>query len=95
MVDLDTLVKKSLTGRSLAAGEFEFKVYKNNSTEEITKGTNDKDGNVDFENALEFTAVGTYEYDIKEVKGNLPGVAYDETIYDLVVEDENDLTTGK
>ena len=30
--------------------------------------------------------VGKYEYDIVEVKENLPGVTYDTTIYDLVVE---------
>ena len=94
-VNLDALVKKSLTGRDLVAGEFEFKVYENNTTNEVASGKNDKDGNVDFVKSLEFNQIGKYEFDIKEVKGTLPGIAYDNTIFDLVVEVRNDISTGK
>jgi pilin isopeptide linkage protein len=32
-----------------------------------------------------YTKAGTYEYTIKEVKGNLGGVTYDETTHNAVV----------
>ena len=63
-------------------------------TNAIATAQNDADGNVYFDNdstdsqvgKLTFSQVGTYHYDIVEVKGALGGVAYDSTIYDLVVE---------
>ena len=85
-VDLDTLVNKNLTGRDLKAGEFTFEIRNNNTDQVVATGTNDADGNVNFDKVLTFTEVGKYEYDVVEVPGSLGGITYDGTIYDLVVE---------
>jgi len=110
-VDLDGAVKKVLTGKPLEADQFTFYVYKDGDrTKPILTGTNDLNGDVsfvDFEDVLTFSGVGTYAYDIVEHipagavyeatsgKYVLHGMRYDPTIYDLVVEVTNDLTTGK
>lgn len=104
-VDLDMAVKKQLKNKTLEAGEFTFNVYKNGTTDAVLIGTNDANGNVDFkdvnstaatdDDVLIFNKVGKYEYDIVEVKGSAPGITYDSTIYDLVVEVTNDTATGK
>ncbi len=65
-----------------------------NAINAIAIATNDANGNVYFDNdsaddqegKLIFSQVGTYHYDIVEVKGTLGGVTYDSTIYDLVIE---------
>jgi len=94
-INLDTVVKKSLTGKKLNAGDFTFNVYKNGTSEVVLTGTNNADGNVSFNDVLKFDKAGKYEFDIAEVKGAVAGITYDNTIYDLVVEVRNDLTTGK
>ena len=109
VVDVDALVKKSLEGKTLNAGDFTFELYENGKTTALLRGTNDANGNIDFKavdannpltqnDVLNFTSVGKYEFDIKEVAplgGVKDGITYDTTIYDLVVEVENDITTGK
>ena len=97
--ELDLTATKVLTGRELAAGEFEFAIYADGQSrvedkEPLATGTNDEDGNIVFQHtseaegeyALTFDKVGTYRYDVVEVQGNKGGVTYDTTIYDLVVE---------
>lgn len=94
-VDLSPVVRKNLTGRALEAGEFTFHVYENGTANLVLTGTNKADGTIVFDGELVFDRVGKYEFDVVEVSGNLPGVTYDTTIFDLVVEVTNDMTTGE
>ena len=107
-INLDGVVRKELKGKELVANQFKFFVYKNNDrTAPVLEGTNALDGEVDFDNVLTFAQAGKYEYDIVEYipegavynsasdKYVLNGMSYDATIYDLVVEVTNDVTTGK
>ena len=97
-VSLNTLVKKELSGRAMVAGEFEFEIYENgNRTSALATGTNDAAGNVTFTpDALTFSRVGDYFFDIVEIAGSNAGMTYDATVYDLVVEvyDNGDGTLG-
>ena len=110
-VNLDGQVKKELSGKQLEANQFTFYVYKDGDrTTKLLEGKNDLNGNVsfvDFDGVLTFAGVGEYEYDVVEGipegaqydavtgKYKLNGMYYDPTIYDLVVEVENDKATGK
>jgi len=110
-IDLDGKVAKELNGKTLEANQFTFYVYKDGDrTAPILTGTNDLDGNVsfmDFDNVMTFDKVGKYSYDIVEgvptgatydaASGRyvLNGMYYDPTVYDLVIEVENDPATGK
>ncbi len=110
-IDLDGSVFKELTGKTLEDGQFTFHVYADGDrTAPVLVGTNKASGNVhfvDFNEALTFPGVGTYQYDVVEYiptgaiydaatgKYVLNGMYYDATIYDLVVEVTNDLATGK
>lgn len=96
-VDTSALVRKSVEGRTLEAGEFTFVMFEDgkvafdaegNPVDPVAVATNDADGNVYFGTGgkLTFSRVDKYEYDIVEVKGSQGGMTYDETIYDLVVE---------
>ena len=85
----DTALKgnKKLTGRDLAAGEFEFVLSAEEGTPmpENEAVSNDKNGNFAF-GTIEFTKAGTYYYIISETDNNLAGVDYDETAYTVKVE---------
>ena len=85
--DAEVMLKanKNLNGRTLKEEEFSFEVRKDGTTEVVATGKNAADGTVTF-SKLTFDKVGTYKYDVVEVAGNLGGVSYDSTIYDLVVE---------
>ena len=72
---------KVLTGRNLTAGEFSFTIIGNGINETVS---NDASGSFKF-SAIEYTAAGTYTYSVSEVKGTLPGIKYDETIYTVTV----------
>ena len=77
-------VSKELSGRKLGEGEFEFKLY-DSEDNEIATGKNAADGTVTFDRDLTFSAAGEYTYTVREVKGNLGGVTYDETVYSIVL----------
>lgn len=80
-------VRKELTGRDMAEGEFTFYIYPNGKTENpLLTGTNNTDGTVTFTGSLNFSQVGTYHYDVVEAIGSAGGVNYDPTVYDMVVE---------
>lgn len=64
---------KLLHGRALRAGEFSFELYEGSSLLETV--TNKADGSFSFA-PISYTQAGTYTYTIKEVRGNVPGVAY-------------------
>ena len=42
-----------------------------------------------FSSALKFSTDGTYKYKVQETKGNVAGMSYDTTAYELVIEVEN------
>ena len=72
--------KKSLTGRDLKDGEFSFTISAAEGTPmpAQTTVTNKADGTVDF-GEITYTKAGTYTYTIREDKGNLGGVTYDDS----------------
>ena len=74
---------KKLTGKDLTEGMFEFQVVdKDNNV--VSTGKNDKDGNINFE-AINYTEAGTYTYKVKEVVGELGGITYDTTEFEVTV----------
>ncbi len=75
--------EKVLNGRDLNQGEFSFELYDNdgNLIETVVNGVN---GKFSF-TAIEYTEAGVYNYKVSEAAGNLGGVTYDATIYDVVV----------
>lgn len=74
---------KTLNGRELEEGEFEF-VLKNSAGTEIETVFNKADGTFVFAD-LTFTSAGIYKYTVSEVKGGKGGVAYDETVYTVTI----------
>lgn len=78
-------VSKRLSGRDLAAGEFEFALVEEGSDVAVITATNDADGTVAFP-ALSYAEPGVYVYKLYELKGSVEGVTYDDARYDVVVE---------
>ena len=74
-------ILKTLDGRSLNEGEFTF-VLKTEDGKEVSRGTNDAEGNVRM-SPVHFEDVGTYEYLLTEVDGNLGGITYDSSFYQV------------
>ncbi|MBR2719076.1 MAG: Cna B-type domain-containing protein, partial [Clostridia bacterium] len=69
---------KTLVGRELAAGEFEFELI-DEAGDVVATATNDAEGKITFTKLTYDTAdIGkTYTYTAKEITGSLPGVIYD------------------
>ena len=65
-VSQDVKVSKTLTGRDLRAGEFEFELVENGNV--VATASNDAKGNVNFD-ALEYDEAGTHTYVVREAKG--------------------------
>ena len=80
--------KKTLTGKDLEKGMFKFQVLDKDG-KEVSTGMNDENGKITFEE-IKYTKVGNYEYTVKEVVGNEPGVSYDATEYKVIVNVEDD-----
>ena len=82
-VTTDVDVTKSLEGRDLKDGEFSFQLVdaQNNV---VDTASNDAEGKVTFK-TQNYTAAGEYTYTVKEVKGSLGGVTYDESVYTVTV----------
>ncbi|MDY3024714.1 MAG: Cna B-type domain-containing protein [Streptococcus hyovaginalis] len=74
---------KTLTGKTLEAGEFSFSLTAD--TGEVYSAQNAADGSINFPD-LTFTKEGTYRYTMTEVVGDAVGVTYDETAYPVVIE---------
>ena len=89
------VVKKTLEGRKLEAGEFSFRLTPaDGAPGEEQTAANDADGNVKF-SEITFRKVGDYQYRISEVPGELGGVTYSEAEYTAIAEvrqDEKDKT---
>ncbi len=84
---------KTLEGRDLAAGEFEFVLYASDANwatgAVLDTVKNAANGSFSFKE-IEYTAEGTHYYLIKEVKGTANGVDYDAAVYKIVVVVEDD-----
>ena len=74
-------IRKTLTGRKLKNKEFTF-VLKNQDGKNVAEAKNNADGKVTFK-SLTFDEVGTYNYTVKEVKGNAKHVTYDANAYNV------------
>lgn len=79
--------RKSLEGRDLVAGEFEFALMGADGQTVLT-ATNDADGNVAFPH-LVFENAGTYTFKVSEVDGKEDRVTYDKHAYTVTVEVED------
>lgn len=89
-------ITKTLDGRDLREGEFEFALASQNEGEQtVVTAKNDASGKVAFP-AISFNAPGEYHYRLAEVDGGLGGVTYDTTVYDVIatVVDNGDGTLG-
>lgn len=73
-------VSKSLTGRALAEGEFEFALVDATSGVSVATAKNAADGSVTFP-AISYEKPGEHTYRLYEVKGTAEGVTYDDTEY--------------
>ena len=98
---------KNLAGRELKAGDFNFTVYRKDSSDSIARGvftpdactevgtaSNDASGIIKFDLGEQFTAngtTGTITYYLVENAGNDPDITYDPAVYEITVE----LTEGK
>ncbi len=83
---------KVLTGRIMAAGEFQFQV-KDSNGEVVATGTNEANGSVQFSPLVVFEP-GRYVYTVSEVNTGALDVTYDTTVYTVSVDVEkvgNDL----
>ena len=80
--------KKTLDGRGLKEGEFEFELLKVKSDgsdgKVVAIAKNDADGKVEFPEVA-LNAAGEYHYRIREKAGSKRGVTYDTAAYDLTV----------
>lgn len=81
-VSQDVKVSKTLTGRNLRAGEFEFELVENGKV--VATASNDAEGKVNFD-ALKYDEAGTHTYVVREAKGSLGGVTYDASEYVVTV----------
>lgn len=81
-VSQDVKVSKTLTGRDLRAGEFEFELVENGKV--VATAHNDAKGKVNFD-TLTYDEAGTHTYVVREAKGSLRGVTYDASEYVVTV----------
>ena len=73
---------KVLTGRDLKEGEFAFELVEGNDV--VATGTNDARGKIAM-SPIEYTAAGTHNYTLREVKVDADnGITYDDKTYTVV-----------
>lgn len=63
-------------------------------TEPITVW-NDADGNAVFNNGVIYTEPGIYHYTVKEETGEIPGMSYSDTVYEITVTVKDNKEIGK
>ena len=79
---------KVLTGRTLKNGEFKFELVEGNDV--VATGTNAADGKIAM-SPIEYTAAGTHNYTLREVKVDADnGIAYDGKTYTVVTTVKDD-----
>ena len=84
-IDLEIGINKTLDGRELAEGEFEFVLINAISGEQIGEAVeNSADGKINFPE-LTLSEVGTYHYKVVELVGDKAGVTYDTDVYHVVL----------
>ena len=89
-VDLTVTAQKQLTGRSMADGEFSFRLSCNDDPANAQTVTSDANGRIAF--ALHYDdkdGTGTQEthtYTVTEVRGDNDTITYDDTAYTFTVE---------
>ena len=80
--------KKTLDGRGLKEGEFEFELLKvkadGSDGKVVTTAKNGADGKVSFPE-VELSSAGEYRYCIREKAGSKPGIIYDTAAHGLTV----------
>lgn len=86
-------VNKTLEGRELKEGEFNFELVEDGNV--VATGSNDADGNVVF-SSITYTQPGSHVYTVREVKGSETGVTYDDHSYLVYTQitDNGDGTLG-
>lgn len=75
---------KVQVGKLLEAGKYTFKLVNDADADEVYTATNDAAGEVYF-TLDNLDQVGTYTYTLSEVKGNEPGITYDEQTYTVII----------
>ena len=73
---------KTLDGRSLAAGEFTFKLT--GADGRTYEAKNAADGRIEF-TAIDFDRVGTYDFTLAEVNDGQADITYDDRSYEVTV----------
>ncbi len=90
-------VSVKLTGREtpMKADDFTFEVQSYEG-ETLLKGTNDEDGNVNFDDVLSFNKVGRYFINVVETTEDSDGVVIDKNTYRITVkvDDDNGVLTA-
>lgn len=71
-------VNKTLEGRELKEGEFNFELVEDGNV--VATGSNDADSKVVF-SSITYTQPGSHVYTVREVKGSETGVTYDDHNY--------------
>ena len=74
---------KQLDGRDIKAGEFEFELVQDGKVIQTAKNlAPDKSGvaRITFE-PIEYAETGEFDYEIREVKGDVEGVTYDDQVF--------------
>lgn len=74
---------KQLDGRDIKAGEFEFELVQDGKVIQTAKNVApDKSGvaRITFE-PIEYAETGEFDYEIREVKGDVEGVTYDDQVF--------------
>ncbi|MBQ4288866.1 MAG: hypothetical protein II749_02770, partial [Clostridia bacterium] len=86
---VDFNAKKTLVGRTLKEGEFEFVLEIDGKVVETVKNT--ATGDITFA-TIEFDEEGSHTFKMYEVKGSLEGVTYDENVYEgtIVITDNGE-----
>ena len=82
-VSVSIEAKKNLEGKKLEANMFKFEIV-DESGNVVSEGKNDKDGKIIF-NEIKYTEAGTYNYTVREVKGDLEGISYDTKTFNVKV----------
>ena len=88
-------IKKTLEGRDLRDGEFDFQLFYGANIKEgavpVDIASNDANGIVTFTRSIPATATpGTYVFTIKEAHGTLAGITYDTATYQIYVKITDD-----
>lgn len=78
---------KNLEGRDLKDGEFKFSVKEDGKV--VATGKNDADGNITFDE-LTYSEAGEHHYTVTEDAGELGGITYDTTSFDVTVKVTDD-----